>query len=132
MSTALRRATAEHEAAHATVATALGLTVLEVRAGTGTGHTLYMERPHDVRTAAAIWAGDVWSKEFGSVPYEIIERGACADLARLEREYAPDSFWRAHRLAREVLTKQRRAVLALADRLTAERVITFQSRSAAG
>jgi hypothetical protein len=127
VSAGLRQATAEHEAAHATVATALGLTVLEVRAGVGRGHTLYLERPNEVRTAAAIWAGDLWCKEFGSVPYEVIERGACADLARLERDFDPDRFWRGHRLAREILSQHRRAVVALAGRLVAEGDVTFGS-----
>ncbi|WP_236244517.1 M50 family metallopeptidase [Streptomyces sp. CC210A] len=117
------RLVAEHEAAHAIAAAALGVHVdgitIDAR---GNGATLHHGAP-DTHTAAVITAaGDVWNRHLGTVPYEDL---ACDDLARFEREHGLSRLWSANHEAQQILRQHRRLVLDLASRLVTARSIRF-------
>lgn len=116
----LHRLFAEHEAAHAITARHFGLTVTTIHIGSRDGYTRYHGHSEAWQEATVTAAGDLWNWEFGSVPYQDY---GCGDLADFEREHGLDRLWDANRAARSILTQRRRAVLALADRLVAERTI---------
>lgn len=124
----LLRLTAEHEAAHAVVARHLGHMVTRAWASDhGSGGTEWDARSATAAEQAAVSAaGDVWCREFGSVEYVDL---ACVDLATFEREHGLATLWSANRAARTILQARRAATLALADRLVAERSITFGTRA---
>lgn len=124
MSGNLLRACAEHEAAHAVVAAHFGAPVHEVTAtARGDGSTIYDAGRVNRLQQAAITAGaDLWNRELGTVPYQDL---GCLDLATFEREHGLGPLWQAERVARQILTARRAAVLALADRLVVERTIRF-------
>ncbi|MGW2040496.1 hypothetical protein [Streptomyces virginiae] len=116
------RVLAEHEAAHAVVARHFGLDVLDIVIGDRSGRTVYRGLSETWQEAAITAAGDLFNREFGTVPY--LDYG-CGDLRDLEREHGLDRLWDANRAARGILTQRRQAVLLLADRVQRERHITF-------
>jgi hypothetical protein len=117
------RHVAEHEAAHAVVAAHFGLVVTRVVArAPGDGYTEYEQSADPAQRAAVTAAGDVYGKRLGSVPYVDL---ACDDLAKFERVHGLPRLWQAQRIAFDILTRRRAAVVALADRIERERAITF-------
>ncbi|MEU4235103.1 hypothetical protein AB0F17_63455 [Nonomuraea sp. NPDC026600] len=120
----LLRAHAEHEAAHAILAAHFGLKVVEIRLNPpATSYTLYESGGISLQQCAISAGGDLWAREFSALPYTDL---ACGDLIDIEREHGLSAIWGAERLARQVLAANSRAVLSLAERLTADRVITFE------
>jgi len=123
------RACAEHEAAHAIVALHARIPVYEIRLyANGTGYTKHAGSTIPSVQAAITAAGDLWQREYGTVPYTDL---SCADLPAFEREHGLGALWTAQRDARRILIQRRRAVLALADRLMDERTIHLATRPAA-
>lgn len=117
------RHVAEHEAAHAIVAAHFGLVVTRVVVrAPGDGYTEYEQTADPARRAAITAAGDVYGQRLGSVPYVDL---ACDDLAKFERFHGLTRLWQAQRIALDILTRKRAAVVALADRLERERTVSF-------
>jgi hypothetical protein len=104
------RLIAEHEAAHAIVALAYGVPVTRVVATRTRGRTSHgtCTRQQAVAIAAA---GDLFNREFGTVPYR---DASCSDLAYLEREVEASGVWKARRDARAVLRSRQQDVIDLA------------------
>lgn len=111
----LFRRLCEHEAAHAVVSAHLGYAVHEVVVKGRQGWTL-REDDGAPQAASITAAGDVWDRELSGRPYVDL---SCADLPDLVRSVGIDGVWAAQRTAREVLTRYRRSVLVLADRVVA-------------
>jgi len=124
----LHRLFAEHEAAHAVVARHYGMTVTHIHLDRNGGYTRYHGPSTGWQEAAITAAGDLFNREYSTVPYQ---DGSCKDLADFEREHGLDQLWQANRAARSILTQRRRAVLALADRLMDERTIHLATQPAA-
>ncbi|MEV8554835.1 hypothetical protein AB0L04_34145 [Streptomyces glaucescens] len=115
------RACAEHEAAHAIVALHHRVPVYDIHLrSNGTGYTTRSAHCARPVSAAITAAGDLWQREYGTVPYIDL---ACDDLRTMEREHGFGSLWSAERDARRILVQRRSAILALADRLMTERTI---------
>nr|WTB31086.1 hypothetical protein OG781_17795 [Streptomyces sp. NBC_00830] len=115
------RGCAEHEAAHAIVALHARVPVYQVRLyANGTGWTEHGGSSVPSVEAAITAAGDLWQREYGTVPYVDL---SCRDLPDFERQHGLSALWSAQRDARRILIQRRRAVLALADRLMDERTI---------
>ncbi|MEW2135516.1 hypothetical protein AB0892_02710 [Streptomyces sp. NPDC005409] len=121
--------TAEHEAAHAVVARALGLHVAEVSISEDgqSGVTTY-ESAGRADTATVAAAAEVWIHEFRALAYPAGDAAGCReDMQVLVRNTAGDHDVReARRRARHILGERRDEVLALAARLGLERHITFE------
>ncbi len=121
--------TAEHEAAHAVVARALGLHVADVFIGEDgrDGVTTYETADRD-ETATVAAAADVWITEFRALAYPSGDAAGCReDMRVLVRNTDGDhDVHRARRRARVILGERRDEVLALAARLVRERHITFE------
>jgi hypothetical protein len=112
-----RRKAAEHEAAHATVAEALGYRVHEVVIGDhGSGHVEY-EQASRKDTAVIAVAGGLWITAFRSAQYPEGDAGCGQDDRALA--VAADQFdgRQATAQATQILREHRAAVLALADRV---------------
>ena len=116
------RVAAEHEAAHAVVASSLGVTVARlVIYPNGSGECL-RHRTTPRLSAVISCAGDLWDKEFSAHEYR---DGACADLRRQVQFVGVEGIWAARRDARKILTERRQTVLRLGARLYRERELVF-------
>ena len=109
-------AAAEHEAAHAVTATALGVAVYWTTARqNGTGRTS-CEAASPRLSAIIAAAGDLWDRDFSVHPY--ID-GSCSDLRTAVDNVGTAGIWQARRIARDILTRHKSDVLALARRIEA-------------
>lgn len=115
-----RREAAEHEAAHAIVAQALGVRVRVAHVlADGAGGCIH-EYGTPIQTATIALAGEIWIGTFRSLEFP---RGAsgCESDRRAAAE-AVDSWTlgQAHKQCVVILKENRAAVLALADRIDAD------------
>ncbi|WP_369778043.1 hypothetical protein [Streptomyces sp. R33] len=121
--------TAEHEAAHAVVARALGLHVVEMYiADNGRDGVTTYESASREETAAVAAAAEVWIHEFRALAYPQGDSSGCREDWRVlvQNTDGDHGVQRARRQARLILGEHRDEVLALAERLGRERHITFE------
>lgn len=118
----LQRLLAEHEAAHAVVAAHYGQAVQWIRVGRDDGMTHYRGTSTPRERAAITAAGDLWNREYGTVPY--VDYG-CGDLADFQREHGLRALWQANRDARAALNEHLHLVTDLADTLMRQRILRF-------
>lgn len=124
--------TAEHEAAHAVVAQALGVHVAEVSVASDgrSGHTVY-ESSTPATTAVIAAAADEWIHGFRALVFPTGDATGCGDDMRvLARATGADAYrvGEARRRARLILGERRDEVVQLARRLARERHVTFGGR----
>ena len=117
-----RRESCEHEAAHAIVATHLGLRVLDIEVGAddeaGGGETSWVRgNPED--SAAALVAGELWINEFRLHVYPSGADGCRSDRRALAYNTDPFGERRAAVKARAILRDHADEVRQLADWLEA-------------
>lgn len=121
--------TAEHEAAHAVVARALGVRVAEVSVSEDgrDGATRYEQASRE-NTAAIAAAADVWITEFRGLVFPNGDRDGCRDdVRKLVRNTSGDhEVADARRRARLLLAERRDEVLALACQLARVGHIQFE------
>jgi hypothetical protein len=123
----IRQEAAEHEAAHAVAARALGVHVAEVTiAEDGTGATVFEETSREAAAVIAV-AAQAWIGEFRALVFPTGVRGCSGDNRVLARSTGGDGYNvdQARRRARLILGEQRDEVLALARRLVREGRVTF-------
>lgn len=126
----VRQEAAEHEAAHAVAARALGVHVREVTiAEDGSGATVYVETSRENNAVIAA-AGQVWIGEFRALVFPAGARGCGRDEQVLARSTGADAYNvnRARRRARLILGERRAEVLALAQQLARARRVTFDGQ----
>jgi Peptidase M50B-like len=132
------RVTAEHEAAHATVAHALGVPVLAIELNDDASGVTYMDRDHANATcwnlAVVASAGALWEREFirrRHPSHQYDRYNNMFDLEYLERTIGASRVWLAEFEARAILDRNEAATRDLADRVELERpaVILNPSRS---
>lgn len=117
----IRQQTAEHEAAHAVVARALGVRVVEVVVSENgrDGHTKYEQAAReDTATIAA--AADVWINECRAVVFPNGDQAGCRDDNRALVHSCGGDPWamrEARRRARLILAERGNEVLTLAQKL---------------
>ncbi|MFM9595792.1 M50 family metallopeptidase [Streptomyces scabiei] len=123
----VRQEAAEHEAAHAVVARALGVHVREVTiAEDGSGATVYQETSREAEAVIAV-APQVWLGEFRALVFPAGSRGCSGDNRTLARSTGADAYNvdQARRRARLILGEQRGEVLELARQLAKSGRVTF-------
>ncbi|MQY13769.1 hypothetical protein SRB5_39210 [Streptomyces sp. RB5] len=123
----IRQEAAEHEAAHAVAARALGVHVAEISiTEDGSGSTSF-ETTSRKATAVIAVAPRVWVGEFRAVVFPNGARGSGRDEQLLARATAADAYnvAEATRRARLILGGRRDEVLALARRLVEDGHVTF-------
>lgn len=123
----VRQEAAEHEAAHAVTARALGVHVREVTiAEDGSGVTEYAQTTRDAAAVIAA-AAHVWIGEFRALVFPAGARGCSDDNRALIRATAGDAYNvdQARRRARLILGERRDEVLQLARRLVEHGRVTF-------
>ncbi|MFE3786975.1 hypothetical protein [Streptomyces goshikiensis] len=122
------RLTAEHEAAHAVVARALGVPVVEVLIRDDFSGETRHEPAGRAETATIAAAADVWISGFRSLAFPGQSRSGCQDDAlKLARNTdGPGDAQLAVRRAGRLLRERQAEVLALADELVRRRRITFE------
>lgn len=122
------RLTAEHEAAHAVVARALGVTVTEVVIRDDFSGVTRHEVTGPAEKAAIAAAADVWISEFRSLAFPGAAGSGCQEDVRslMRNTEGSHDVARALRRARLLLAERREEVLVLADELIRKRRITFE------
>lgn len=126
----VRQEAAEHEAAHAVAARALGVHVAEVTiTEDGSGATLYEETSREASAVIAV-AAQVWIGEFRALVFPAGMRGCSDDNQVLARSTGADPYNvdQACRRARLILGECRGEVLELARRLARDGRVTFDGR----
>ncbi|WP_326583331.1 hypothetical protein OG889_32780 [Streptomyces sp. NBC_00481] len=124
----VRQETAEHEAAHAVAARALGVRVFEVTiAEDGSGLTEHAKTTREANAVIAI-APQVWLGEFRAMVFPAGGRGCGDDTRKLARSTGADAYnvGQARRRARLILGERRGEVLALAEQLARVGHIQFE------
>ncbi|MDX2515467.1 hypothetical protein PV355_09975 [Streptomyces stelliscabiei] len=124
----VRQEAAEHEAAHAVAARALGVHVREMTiAEDGSGATVYEETSREAEAVIAV-APQVWIGEFRALVFPAGARGCSRDEQVLARSTGADAYNvdKARRRARLILGESRGEVLALAQRLARVGHIQFE------
>jgi hypothetical protein len=108
----------QHEAAHGTVASVLGVQVTELMVGAGGngGRCSCATVPDPATAAVMAAAADLWDSEFSI--YEDQDR-SCGDLAKAVALVGPPGMWAARTWVRAILTEHRAQVERLAERLAA-------------
>lgn len=123
----VRQEAAEHEAAHAVAARALGVAVLEATiAEDGTGATVYEETTREAAAVIAV-AAQVWLGEFRALVFPAGTRGCSGDNRALMRSTGGDAYNvdQARRRARLILGERRDEVLQVARELAESGRVTF-------
>lgn len=122
------RLTAEHEAAHAVVARALGIPVSEILIRDDNSGVTRYEATGAAETAAIAAAADVWISEFRSLTFPGAAGAGCRDDVQVVVRNTGDQHGvaQAMRSARLLLAQRRGEVLELADELVCKRHITFE------
>lgn len=123
----IRQEAAEHEAAHAIAAQALGVHVRQVTiAEDGSGATEYAETTREYAAVIAA-AANVWVGEFRAMAFPAGARGCGNDEQTLARATGADAYnvAKARRKARLLLGEHRAEVLELARVLAREGRVTF-------
>ncbi|MDX3519279.1 hypothetical protein [Streptomyces scabiei] len=123
----VRQEAAEHEAAHAVAARALGVRVKEATIDEdGTGATVYEETTREAEAVIAV-AAQVWLAEFRALVFPAGVRGCSGDNRVLARSTGADAYNvdQARRRARLLLGERRSEVLELARELDRTGRITF-------
>ncbi|MEV6212135.1 hypothetical protein [Kitasatospora sp. NPDC051914] len=118
---------AEHEAAHAIVARALGLGPITVEIRDDMSGVTRHTRTSPVGTAIAAVAAEVWITEFRYFAFPAGDHHGCnADRRKLVMNTTGDmEIFDVHRRAREILAEHREEVLAAAHRLAQDRTLTL-------
>jgi hypothetical protein len=121
--------TAEHEAAHAVVARALGLRLLDVSVSADgrSGETRYESAPESANAIIAV-AAEVWISEVGGLVFPRGDADGCREDVRVLVRSTGGDAWamrEARRRARLILAESRDEVLALAEQLARTRHVTF-------
>jgi hypothetical protein len=122
----VRRKTAEHEAAHAIVALALGVEVSSVAVMPDGSGACWYEKGRTPQEAGAIaLAGELWISDFRSFEYPEGDSGCGADRRAVAQHLDDFGARQAMRRAREILASNRSDVLALAARLERDSLVSF-------
>lgn len=118
---------AEHEAAHAIVARALGLGPVEVEIGDDSSGVTRFPKASRRANAIVAAAAEIWISEFRYHAFPGGDRDGCRrDLRTLVQNTEGDGeVLDAQRRARAILSEHRDQVLAAAHRLTQDRVLTL-------
>ncbi|MEW2421264.1 hypothetical protein AB0911_12040 [Streptomyces nigra] len=125
--------TAEHEAAHAVVARALGVRVVEISmAEDCRSATTTYEQASRESTAIIAAAASEWIHGFRALAFPNGDESGCRDdMRKLARSTGADAYAmdQACRRARLILGERRDEVLALAQQLARSRQVTFGEAS---
>ena len=127
-----RRLAAEHEAAHAVVASALGVPVVEVSIDERGGGETIFEAASAMDSATIAVAAEIWVDELRWRTYPGGDRGCSGDRRQLARHVDDFGARQACTRARAILRDNADAVLALADRLEEESRLTYSGRASRG
>lgn len=123
------RRTAEHEAAHAVTARALGLRVAEVSVSAdGRSGLTKHESTSPAATAIVAVAAGLWTDEFRGMVFPRGDAAGCREDMRVLVRNTGGDTWKmqnACRHARTILAESRDEIFAMADLLVSKRRLSF-------